>query len=127
MRAPRGTYRTLAAVTGGTLLLLGGTYVLGGYLVRDQFDQPPTLGQLLQHFPTRFIPPGYLGEVDPPFLPVGAAATVLYEWTGVVFLTVLTVALLLSFRRNQAAGPASDLSRARRPAASRTAGPRCPT
>ena len=113
VRAPRGTYRTLGAVTGGTLLLLGGTYVIGGYLVRDQFDQPPTLGQLLLHFPTRFIPPGYLGEIEPLFLPVGPAATVLYEWTGVVFLTVLTVALLLSFRRNQPARAATDLSRAR--------------
>ena len=111
--APRGTYRTLGAIVGGTLLLLSGTYVIGGYLVRDQFDQPPTPGQLLLHLPTRFIPPGYLGEVEPLFLPVGTGATVLYEWTGAVFLTVLSVALLLSFRRNQPAGAATDLSRAR--------------
>ena len=113
VRAPRGTYRTLGAVMGGTLLLLGGTYLIGGYLVRGQFDQPPTAGQLLRHFPTRFIPPGYLGEIDPLFLPVGPAATVLYEWTGVVFLAVLTLGLLLSFRRNRAAGAVTDLSRAR--------------
>ena len=113
VRAPRGTYRTLGAVTGGTLLLLGGTYVIGGSLVRDQFDQPPTAGQLLQYFPTRFIPPGYLGEIEPLFLPVGPVATVLYEWAGVVLLTVLTVGLLRSFRRNQAAGAATDLSPAR--------------
>jgi lysylphosphatidylglycerol synthetase-like protein (DUF2156 family) len=113
VRAPRGTYRTLGFIVGGTLLLIGGIYVIGGYLVRDQFDRPPTLGQLLAHFPIRFIPPGYLGEIEPLFLPVGHAATVLYEWTGVVFLTVLTVALLLSFRRNQAAGAAGDLFRAR--------------
>jgi lysylphosphatidylglycerol synthetase-like protein (DUF2156 family) len=113
VRAPRGTYRAVGVVTGGTLLLLGGIYVIGGYLVRDQFDRPPTLGQLLAHFPIRFIPAGYLGEVEPLFLPVGWVATVLYEWTGVVFLTVLTVALLLSFRRNQPAGAATDLSRAR--------------
>ena len=77
----------MATVSVGTLLLLGSLYLLGGYLLRDQFDQPPTLGQLLLHFPSRFIPLCYLGEVDPPFLPVGAAATVLSEWTGVVFLT----------------------------------------
>ena len=113
VHAPRGTYRTLGAIAGGALLLLGGTYVIGGYLARNQFDHPPTAGQLLRHFPTRFIPPGYLGEIDPLFLPVGPAATVLYEWTGVVFLTVLTAALLLSFRRNQPAGTATDLARAR--------------
>ena len=105
VRAPRGTYRSLAAVTGGTLLLLGGTYIVGGYLLRAEFDQPPTLVQLLIHLPTRFIPPGYLGEIDPGFLPVGTAATVLSEWTGVVFLLVLTVALLLSFRRNRRPDP----------------------
>ena len=49
--------------------------MIGGYLVRDQFDLPPTLGQLLVHFPIRFIPPGYLGEVEPLFLPVGFVAT----------------------------------------------------
>jgi lysylphosphatidylglycerol synthetase-like protein (DUF2156 family) len=113
VRAPRGTYRKMATVSVGTLLLLGSLYLLGGYLLRGQFDQPPTLGQLLLHFPTRFIPPGYLGEVDPPFLPVGAAATVLSEWTGVVFLTVLTVALLLSFRRNEGQTRGSDPARAR--------------
>ena len=103
----------MATVTGAPCCCSAALYLLGGYLLRDQFDQPPTLGQLLLHFPTRFIPPGYLGEIDPPFLPVGTAATVLSEWTGVVFLTVLTVALLLSFRRNQGQTGDSDLARAR--------------
>ena len=127
VRAPRATYRKMATVSVGTLLLLGSLYLLGGYLLRDQFDQPPTLGQLLLHFPTRFIPPGYLGEVDPPFLPVGAAATVLSEWTGVVFLTACSPWRCCSRSAATRGRPGVATWPAPGPCCRRTAGHRCPT
>ena len=111
--APPGTYRTFLLVTGGSLLLLSVGYVAGGYLLREQFDQPPTLLDLLLHLPTRFVPPGYLGEVAPTFQPVGAAATALHEWTGTAFLAVLTAALLWSFRRSRSTPDQAERARAR--------------
>jgi lysylphosphatidylglycerol synthetase-like protein (DUF2156 family) len=47
----------------------------------------------------RFLPPGYLGGLEPAFLPVGPVATVLFEWTGVVFWLVVLAGLLLAFVR----------------------------
>ncbi|WP_164479211.1 bifunctional lysylphosphatidylglycerol flippase/synthetase MprF [Nakamurella antarctica] len=113
VRAPTGTYRRLGLLAGGTLLLLCAIYVVGGYAARGQFDQAPTIWQLIGLFPIRLVPPGYLGEIELPFLPSGPIATLLSEWTGVLFLAVLAGALMVSFRRNRPADPATDIARAR--------------
>jgi lysylphosphatidylglycerol synthetase-like protein (DUF2156 family) len=87
--------------------------VLLGAAVADQFDRPPTVAQLLADLPLRFLPPGYLGEVEPDFLPQGLLATLLFEWTGVVFWLVVAGGLLLAFRRPRADPGARDAERAR--------------
>jgi lysylphosphatidylglycerol synthetase-like protein (DUF2156 family) len=113
VRAPAGTYRRLLATTGGVLVAVSAVYVLVGAAVADQFDRPPTLGMLLADLPLRFLPPGYLGEVEPDFLPQGYLATLLFEWTGAVFWLVVAGGLLLAFRRPRADPGASDAERAR--------------
>ena len=42
--------------------------------IRDQFVPVPGWTDLLVDLPTRFLPPGYLGELEVTFLPVGPAA-----------------------------------------------------
>jgi phosphatidylglycerol lysyltransferase len=113
VRAPAGTYRKLLATSLGVLVAVSAAYVLLGAAVADQFDRPPTAGQLLADLPLRFLPPGYLGEVEPDFLPEGYLATLLFEWVGVVFWLVVAGGLLLSFRRPRADPGARDAERAR--------------
>lgn len=112
VRTPPAAARRLTLAVAAVVIAVSAVYVAVGYAVRSQFDSPPTVAQLLADLPSRFIPPGYLGEVDPPFLPAGPAATVLYEWTGVTALVVLTVALMLAFRRNAGAAAVADRDRA---------------
>ncbi|GAA5138360.1 bifunctional lysylphosphatidylglycerol flippase/synthetase MprF [Pseudonocardia adelaidensis] len=113
VRAPTGTYRRLLVTSVSVLVAVSAAYVLLGAAVADQFDRPPTLGQLLVDLPERFLPPGYLGEVDPDFLPQGFLATLLFEWTGVVFWLVVAGGLLSAFRRPRAGPEAGDAARAR--------------
>ena len=74
-------------------------YVAGGLALGSGFDRRPGLVTLLHDLPQRFIPPGYLDETEPTFLPVSPAATVLFEWLGVVFWAVLALLALRSFLR----------------------------
>jgi lysylphosphatidylglycerol synthetase-like protein (DUF2156 family) len=97
--APRRTYRTFWLLVGATLLVTSTLDVLGGYLVRGQYSPSPGLVQLLADLPARFIPPGYLFLDTASFLPVGPLASILYDYTGVVFWTVTLVAVLLTFWR----------------------------
>lgn len=97
--APRRTYRRLARDAGVLVAALGAVYVLGGLVLGSGFDRRPGLVALLTDLPLRFVPPGYLGEVEPAFLPVSVPATLLFEWTGVVFWLVLCVLALQSFLR----------------------------
>ena len=85
MRARPGTYRRWSLAIGLTGILLSVLYVLGSVVVADQFVPPPGMLDLLADLPTRFLPPGYLGEADPSFLPQGYLATLLFEWTGTAF------------------------------------------
>jgi len=98
LSAPARTYVRVAAVLATTMVVLFGGYVLVGVLVAGQFDTPPTLGQLAADFPQRLIPPGYLGVVEPTFLPQTALSTVIYEWTGVLLWAVVIAVVLHSFR-----------------------------
>jgi lysylphosphatidylglycerol synthetase-like protein (DUF2156 family) len=114
VRAAPGAHRRwglrIVAVTVAASLV----YVAGGVLVRDQFDRPPTLGALFLDLPLRFLPPGYLGEVDAAFLPAGRAATLLYEWCGLLVWVVVGAAGLSTFARTTVPGPGTDLARVRR-------------
>ena len=111
--APAGSGRRLAVVTGVALLATAALSVLGGAAVAGQFDRPPSVGDLAADLPLRYLPPGYLGEVEPGFLPQGLAATLLFEWTGVLFWLVVAIALLRSFLRSRTDDAAGDAARAR--------------
>jgi phosphatidylglycerol lysyltransferase len=111
--APAGVYRKLAATTGLALLACSVAYAVGCYLVRDQFERPPTYSQLLADLPTRFAPPGYLGAFDLTVVPSGALAVVLYQWVGVVFWTVVIACCVLTFLRARVESRIADRARAR--------------
>jgi lysylphosphatidylglycerol synthetase-like protein (DUF2156 family) len=113
VRAPAGTYRRLIIMCAATLVVVSVLYVIGGTVVADQFDRPPDTGELAADLPLRFLPPGYLGEVEPDFLPGGLAATLLFEWSGVVFWLVLAVGLLMSFIRPRFDAASADAAAAR--------------
>jgi lysylphosphatidylglycerol synthetase-like protein (DUF2156 family) len=113
VRAPAGTYRRLTAVAAATLVGVGALYVVGGTLVADGFDRPPRMGELAVDLPLRLLPPGYLGEVEPPFLPQDLVATLLFEWSGAVFWLVVAAGLLRSFVAARPEGGSADAARAR--------------
>ncbi len=114
VRAPHGTYRRLAAVSAALLAGLSVLFVVGGTLLADQFDRPPSTAALLAELPLRFLPPGYLGEVEPAFLPEDYGATLLFEWTGSVFWLVLAAGLLRAFTRPRYDETGADMARARK-------------
>jgi len=97
--APARTYRRLALVGTGLVLTLSVLYLLGGLVLGSGFDRRPGLTALVADLPQRFVPPGYLGELNPQILPVSFPATLLYEWVGVVFWVVLSALALRSFLR----------------------------
>ncbi|WP_232668563.1 bifunctional lysylphosphatidylglycerol flippase/synthetase MprF [Pseudonocardia sp. TRM90224] len=112
-RAPAGAFRRTLVAIAVALVAVGVLYVGGGTAVAAQFDRPPTTAQLVQDLPLRLLPPGYLGEVEPAFLPEGWLATLLFEWTGGVFWLVVAVELLLGFVRMRRDPQAGDAARAR--------------
>lgn len=98
VRAPKGTYGpvwlgTLCALAVATLV-----YVGVGSLLSDGFDRDPGMWTLLRDMPRRLIPPVYLQLFEPPVLPLTSAATLLFEWTGVLVWAVFCVLMLRSFR-----------------------------
>lgn len=113
VNAPARSYRGWAVSLAVTFIVVSTVYLVGGYLVRTGFSPTPGWTDLLADLPSRFLPPGYLGELEISFLPVGVAATVLYEWTGVAFWTVAVGASLRVLRRNRVvpgdAGAAREL------------------
>ncbi|MBW0118915.1 bifunctional lysylphosphatidylglycerol flippase/synthetase MprF [Pseudonocardia abyssalis] len=113
VRAPAGTYRRLGIVVAGAFVVVSVAYVGGGTLAADGFDRPPSTGELAADLPLRFLPPGYLGEVEPGFLPQELLATLLFEWTGVVFWLVVAAGLLRSFVASRPEGASEDATRAR--------------
>jgi phosphatidylglycerol lysyltransferase len=108
VRAPAGTYRRWGVVVGLTGLVVSVVYAVGSLLIPSGYDGPVNLGTVLLDLPTRFLPPGYLGEIEPTFLPDQTITTWLYEWTGVVFWTVAAVAGLLAFTLSRPPQPRSD-------------------
>ncbi len=113
VKAPHGTYRRLTGVCAATLGIASALFVGGGTAVSAQFDRPPTTGALLTELPLRFLPPGYLGEVEPDFLPEGYLATLLFEWTGTAFWLVVAGGLLRAFTRPRFDETGADAARAR--------------
>jgi hypothetical protein len=84
---------------------------VGTRLLARQFTPRPRFLDALADLPTRFLPPGYLGEVETTFTPLRQAATVLYEWAGVVFWAVALAATTWVLHRTSV--PAGDAAAAR--------------
>jgi phosphatidylglycerol lysyltransferase len=111
--APAGVYRKLAVTTAVTFVFCALTYAVGGYMVRGQFEHPPSFGLLLSDLPTRFAPPGYLGAFDLTVVPTGFMAMLLYKWIGVVFWAVVIACCVLTFLRARVESLMADRIRAR--------------
>lgn len=111
--APTGTYRRFGYVTAAAAVSLFVLFVGGGLVLRGNFDPAATVTALVADFPNRLIPPVDLQWLDPRLLPVGAPATVLFEWTGVVFWLVITLALLRTFLAPATTVVSGDTLRAR--------------
>jgi lysylphosphatidylglycerol synthetase-like protein (DUF2156 family) len=94
--APRRAYRRLATLTAAAVAVVSVSYVGGGYLLRAQFDRPPTFRALLADLPLRLLPPGYLDGPDTRLTPMHPMARVLYQWAGPVFwLAVITACAMM--------------------------------
>jgi lysylphosphatidylglycerol synthetase-like protein (DUF2156 family) len=113
VKAPSRTHRRTAALAAAMFVGLSACYVVVGLAVSGQFDTPPTVLALLTDVPLRFLPPGYLGEVAPSFLPQGPVATLMSEWVGVVFWLVVVVGLLVGFVRARMDPAGADSAHAR--------------
>ncbi|MFC9789784.1 bifunctional lysylphosphatidylglycerol flippase/synthetase MprF [Rhodococcus sp. NPDC127528] len=111
--APRGTYRRLWLLILAVAAVLGVGYVSGAMLAGGGFDRRPGFGSLLVDYPQRLIPPVYLQWLDPQFLPDSAVTTLLYEWTGVLFWTVVCAAVLMTFLTPAYGAATDDAERAR--------------
>lgn len=111
--APARTYRKLAL---SLVLLVVGlmvVYVGGAMLARHGFDSEPTVAMLLADFPQRLVPPVYLQLVNPRLLPVDIEATLLFEWTGVVFWFTATILVYATLRKPAGTNDPSAAGRAR--------------
>lgn len=95
--APRGTYRRFGVYAVGSAAVLAVLYVLGGLVARGGFDSQPSALELVADFPQRLIPPVYLQWLEPRLLPEGIVATLLFEWTGVIFWVALCLLVLGTF------------------------------
>jgi len=105
--------RRFWTLTTGGLLGLSGLYVGGGYLVRDQFTPAPGFADLVADLPARFLPPGYLGLLPMRFSADDLVATLLFEYTGVVFWVLVLAAMLQAAWRARHADEATAAARAR--------------
>ena len=109
--APHGAARHWTLVVTGAFVSTAAVYIVGGGVLRSGFFPTPDFWQVVADLPTRFLPPGYLGEVEAGYVPVRPAATVLYEWTGIMFWAVALAATMAMTRRTRA--PRGDAAAAR--------------
>ena len=110
---PRGTYRKFTVSAVSVLVILAVVYVLGGLATRSGFDPEPSAVGLLADFPQRLIPPVYIQWLEPRLLPESALATLLFEWTGVIFWSALCVLVLNTFLTPASGADAGATERAR--------------
>ena len=113
VRAPTGTYRRWGRLVAGTLVVVSAVYVGASLPLATGYDRPPKFAELAADLPLRFLPPVYLGSAEPAFLPVSWPTTLLFEWTGVVFWSVVALAGLATFTRTRLVSSTAELARVR--------------
>ncbi|MGP5164928.1 bifunctional lysylphosphatidylglycerol flippase/synthetase MprF [Arthrobacter rhombi] len=83
------------------ILLLGvflsALYLGVGFWLREGFRPVPDLGELAENLPERFVPLVYALHISPEFVPITAAATILFEGLGILFWAAVCLWLLASF------------------------------
>ncbi|WP_443390243.1 bifunctional lysylphosphatidylglycerol flippase/synthetase MprF [Arthrobacter rhombi] len=83
------------------ILLLGvflsALYLGVGFWLREGFRPVPDLGELAENLPERFGPLVYALHISPEFVPITAAATILFEGLGILFWAAVCLWLLASF------------------------------
>lgn len=111
--APRGTYRKCGRSVVKVGVILAALYVSLGVLTRYEFDPRPSALTLAADFPQRLIPPVYLQWLEPRLLPNGSLATIVFEWTGVIFWAAMCLFVLGSFLKSGSDIDNCDTERAR--------------
>ncbi|MGI5238518.1 bifunctional lysylphosphatidylglycerol flippase/synthetase MprF [Dactylosporangium sp. CA-139066] len=110
----RRRYRALWLLGAGGPALAAVAYLVGGCLLRHQFDPAPTPGQLLADLPLRLLPVGYLDLFPPAFVPREAPARVLHGWIGTAAWLALLTAIARTYLGDEPAPAGGDPDRARR-------------
>jgi phosphatidylglycerol lysyltransferase len=110
VRAAPGAARRWLVAGGLGLATVTALYVGLGSLMGRDFARAPSVAALLADLPARMLPPGYLGEVLAPLVPLHGGARVLADWAGVAAWTVLIVTAVRLVRPT---APTGDAARAR--------------
>jgi phosphatidylglycerol lysyltransferase len=103
--APGAGRRWLVAAAAGTAAVAA-MYVGAGSLLRHQWVRTPSALALLVDLPERMLPPGYLGEVVAPLVPLHGGARLLADWAGVAAWAVLLATAVRMVRPGAPAGDA---------------------
>jgi lysylphosphatidylglycerol synthetase-like protein (DUF2156 family) len=106
VRASPGSARRWLLAAGAGLAVVAGLYVGVGSLLTREFAGTPSAGALLADLPERMLPPGYLGEVLAPLVPLHGAARLLADWSGVAAWAVLLATAVRLVRPTPASGDA---------------------
>ena len=112
---PRPERRAGGCSTGGAGLLAVAARATSGRLADERGSSPAARPPLAcsPTCPTRMLPPGYLGEVLAPLVPLHAGARLLADWAGVAAWAVLLVtAVRLCCARRRPPGDAAPGPRA---------------
>lgn len=104
------SYLRIVALSFATLC---GIYLVGGWLVRDQFATPVTFANLLADLPERFIPVSFLRHEILEFAPNSPVSHLLYDWVGPVFWIVVVVGALATYFDTGDLNHAQELPRVR--------------
>ncbi len=113
VRARHGTTRKYVRAVALSFVGLSATYLVGGWLVRDQFTTPVTFATLLADLPERFIPVSFLRHEIIDFAPNSPLSHLLYDWVGPAFWIVVLIGALGTYFDAGASNYAQGLPRVR--------------
>ena len=113
VQAPVGLYRRLGLSVLGVVLTLWAVYVIVGSIFADQFTPAASVPGLIQDFPIRLLPNGYLYIIESGFEPNAGIGRFLVNWIPVLVWAVILLGLLRSFVAARVSSDAEDKARAR--------------